>query len=148
MADGDSRDYSIGYGKPPVGTRFRKGESGNPKGRPRGARNLSTIMERALNERVTVTENGHRRSITKREAMAKQLVNKGAKGEYKAIQVLLNYQVQLENRAAAAAGSVVPQDKLDEVDEEVLKGIFERSGFEQLVDGGEEDGNQGNGSES
>ena len=50
----------VGYRRPPVGTRFRPGQSGNPRGRPRGARNLSTIVATALNERVAVNENGRR----------------------------------------------------------------------------------------
>ena len=43
-------DYAVGYGKPPKHTRFKKGRSGNPRGRPRGAKNLSTLLFGALNE--------------------------------------------------------------------------------------------------
>jgi Family of unknown function (DUF5681) len=79
----------VGYGRPPLGTRFRPGQSGNSNGRPQGARNLSTIVAAALSERVTINENGRRRRITKLEAAVKQLVNRAATGEARATQLLL-----------------------------------------------------------
>jgi Family of unknown function (DUF5681) len=79
----------VGYRRPPVGTRFRPGQSGNPRGRPKGARNLSTVIAAALSERVAVNENGRRRRITKLEAAVKQLVNRAASGEARATQLLL-----------------------------------------------------------
>ena len=50
MADEDKPEYAVGFGKPPRRTRFCKGQSGNPKGRPRGAKNLATLMEKVLKE--------------------------------------------------------------------------------------------------
>ena len=55
--DKDS-DYEVGYGKPPGHTRFAKGQSGNPRGRPPGAKSFTTLLDEALNERVLVEENG------------------------------------------------------------------------------------------
>ena len=52
------REYAVGKGRPPQHTRFRKGQSGNPTGRRKGSLNMATLLERALNERVAVTENG------------------------------------------------------------------------------------------
>ena len=79
----------VGYRQPPLGTRFRPGQSGNPRGRPKGARNLSAVIAAALSERVAVNENGRRRRITKLEAAVKQLVNRAASGEARATQLLL-----------------------------------------------------------
>jgi hypothetical protein len=79
----------VGYGRPPMTTRFRPGQSGNPRGRPKGARNLGTVIAAALSERVAINENGRRRRITKLEASVKQLVNRAASGEARATQLLL-----------------------------------------------------------
>src|SRR5215469_15592455 len=51
-------DYEVGYGKPPRHTRFKKGQSGNPRGRPCGSKNLKTLLSEALSEPVIITENG------------------------------------------------------------------------------------------
>jgi hypothetical protein len=45
----DERDYEVGYGKPPRHSRFVKGQSGNPRGRPPGAKNMKTLLTKALN---------------------------------------------------------------------------------------------------
>ena len=68
------RDYAVGYGKPPRHTRFTQGQSGNPRGRARGAKNLKTLLIETLNELVVVAENGGRRTISKGQAIIKQLV--------------------------------------------------------------------------
>ena len=84
------RDYEIGYGKPPRHTRFKKGQSGNPRGRPSGSKNLKTLLNEALNERVVVAEDGGRRNITKREAIVTQLVNRSATADLRALKILLD----------------------------------------------------------
>ena len=89
MPPDDERDYEVGYGKPPRHTRFEPGRSGNPRGRPPGAKNMKTLLSKALNELVVVTEPGGRRKVSKREAIVTQLVNRSAKADYKAIQILL-----------------------------------------------------------
>jgi hypothetical protein len=124
-------DYEVGYGKPPEYSRFRKGQSGNPKGRPKGSKNLATLLDEALNEPVVVSENGKRRRITKREAVLKQLVNKAASGNPKAIQLLLGEMRLVEGREQGSAESVL----FDEADREVIRQLYQR-----LRDGQEEKG--------
>ena len=58
MPPDDKRHYEVGYGKPPRRTRFTKGQSGNPRGRVRGGKNLKTLLDETLNEPVIVAENG------------------------------------------------------------------------------------------
>ena len=89
MPPDDERDYEVGYGKPPPHTRFVKGHSGNPRGRPPGAKNIKTLLTRALNELVVVADQSGRRKVSKREAIITQLVNRSAKADFKAIQILL-----------------------------------------------------------
>jgi Family of unknown function (DUF5681) len=81
-------DEKIGYRNPPQRTQFKKGHSGNPKGRPKGKRNLATVLEKTLHEKVVINENGRRKTITKLEAAVKQLVNKAASGDLRALHQL------------------------------------------------------------
>ena len=92
-------DYEVGYGKPPRDTRFKRGQSGNPRGRPPGAKNLSSLLNEALNELVVVTENGGRKRISKRRAAFKQLVNDAAKGEWRALKLLVDILQDIERRS-------------------------------------------------
>ena len=92
------RDYVVGYGKPPVHTRFQKGRSGNPKGRPRGKKNMSTLLSAALDAAIIVVENGRRKKISKREAIITQLVNKSASADLKATQIVLTMLQDVEAR--------------------------------------------------
>ena len=116
------RDYEVGYGKPPLHTRFEKGQSGNPKGRPRGRKNLSSLLNDALNGWVIVVENGRRKKITKREAIITQLVNKSAAADLKATQIVLALLQEVE----AQADGAVEQTALTEADHQIIERIRER----------------------
>jgi|HubBroStandDraft_5_1064220.scaffolds.fasta_scaffold664984_1 hypothetical protein len=84
-------NYEVGFGKPPKRTQFRKGLSGNPKGRPVGSGDLATVMNEALNERIAITENGRRKSASKLHVIVKQIVNKAAQGDYRSTQMLMAF---------------------------------------------------------
>jgi len=108
---------------PPKHTQFKKGQSGNLKGRPKGSLNLTTIIKRAAHAPVTVTIEGKQRTITKVMATAIQLANKAASGEMRAMAKLFEWMDEIERRAAAARPAEFP---LSEVDLEVLHAIHER----------------------
>jgi hypothetical protein len=84
-----SGKYKVGYGKPPQRTQFKKGQSGNPKGRPRRSKNVATVAQDALYALVEVNENGRRQRVSKIEVGFKQLANRIAKGDLAAIRLLL-----------------------------------------------------------
>lgn len=84
-------DYDVGYGKPPKAHQFKPGQSGNPKGRPRGRRNMRTIFTDVLHEKVAITENGKTRKMEKIEAIAQVAVNKALKGDPKGIASILQF---------------------------------------------------------
>jgi hypothetical protein len=121
MSDDNPHD-DVGYGKPPKHTRFRKGLSGNPRGRPKGTRNFGTVFNSALQEKVGINENGKRRTITKLAAACKQLVNKAASGDLQAMRQLtpLLALAEVENIAA--------RDKADlsESDKKIMAGLLDR----------------------
>ena len=75
------KDYKVGYGKPPQRTRFRKGQSGNPRGRPKGARGLKADLRAELSEKVKVTEHGRTRHLTKQQVIVKTLAAKAIRGD-------------------------------------------------------------------
>ena len=101
--DDPENDNNIGYGKPPRHTRFTKGQSGNPKGRPKGAKNLSTILQKASREPVTVTIRGRTVVITKLEAGMHQLANQAANGDLKAIRDLMYWHQAFQESEQASA---------------------------------------------
>ena len=122
MAADPPRNYPVGYGRPPQASRFRPGHSGNPQGRPKGAKNLATLLEDALNETVVVNENGRRKRIKKREAVLKQLVNRAASGDPRALQLLLGEMRLAEGRPPPAAAPLL----FDAADREVIRQLYER----------------------
>jgi len=76
-----SQDYEVAYGKPPKHSQFKPGQSGNPSGRPKRSNTITALLKEELEAKVTVTENGVKKTITKREAMVRQVVNGGLKGK-------------------------------------------------------------------
>jgi|GEM_PF-289500 len=82
-------DYDIGYGKPPKRTQFKRGQSGNPRGRPRGSKNLSTYLTELMNSPISVRIDGQSTRMTGSQALAKSLFGKALKGDPKAIAFIL-----------------------------------------------------------
>lgn len=89
------KPYDVGYKKPPKHTQFKKGKSGNKKGRPKGARGLKTDLQAELGERITINENGKSLTLTKQQLMIKQLTNAALKGDLRAIQKLSDLALTL-----------------------------------------------------
>jgi hypothetical protein len=88
--DGEENSYRVGYGHPPEGTRFQKGHSGNPKGRPRGRKNLGTLFLDALHRKIEVREGDRVRSMPKIEAAIEVTLNKALKGDHRSFAKLMD----------------------------------------------------------
>ena len=92
MSDDEKK---IGYGNPPKATRFKKGQSGNPKGRPKGHKNFKTDLADELGETIAIQENGKKRTITKQRALIKATVAKAIKGDTKATNSVMGMVLRL-----------------------------------------------------
>jgi hypothetical protein len=119
----NSNCAAVGYCNPPEHSRFKKGVSGNPTGRPKGTLNMATLLERTLLERVVIHENGRQKTVTKLEAALKQLIDKATSGELKAFQLLSGLVRSAEEREIQEP---VANSALDEIDEKVVLGILKR----------------------
>ena len=110
-------------GNPPENTRFQPGSSGNPKGRPKGSKNLSTLIMEAARDQVSATIGGKKRNISKIQATTMQLATKAAGGDHGAMIRFLDWVDEIETRAAASRPTQFP---LSEVDLEILRATYER----------------------
>src|SRR5712671_2211361 len=100
MADSES-GYKVGPCRPPLHTRFKKGQSGNPGGR--SAKSLPALLADALSETVYVTTDGRGCKITKREALVMQMVDKSASADLRATKMLIDMMKDVERKAGAVA---------------------------------------------
>jgi hypothetical protein len=98
----------VGYKKPPKEHQFRQGQSGNPRGRPKRARNLNTFLIEVLNEPTLVREGGRTRKIPKGHALVRNLMAKGLKGDVRAANVLLNSSHRLPEPEEEHANPEMP----------------------------------------
>ena len=91
MNVGDERNlqYQVGYHKPPARSRFRRGISGNPKGRPRGSKGFATIIRDQLDAMVKIRQNGRAKKISMREVIITQVLNRAVAGDSRAIEIVL-----------------------------------------------------------
>jgi len=119
-------DYEVGFKKPPKATRFPKGQSGNPHGRPKGKKNMANILLAAANELVTINENGRSKQVTKFEAACKQTLNKSASGDLNAIRLLMQLMPSVEAQMFREASTILS----DERDQEVIKQMLKRADVE------------------
>jgi hypothetical protein len=87
---GDKPDYETGYGKPPKVHRFRKGQSGNPKGRPKQSTAVTVDVEKLMTEPVTATQDGVARTMSRKEVELRRILQKAVKGDLRAIANLLD----------------------------------------------------------
>lgn len=120
--------YDVGYGKPPKQAQFKKGQSGNSHGRPKGTLNLATVLERTLREKVVVNQSGRRKVMTKLEAAISQLVNKAASGDGHAIRYLCQLIASAEERSVGTD----PTAQFAEADKKVVGNILKR--FQQTIE--------------
>ena len=119
-----------GYKNPPKHSRFQKGRSGNPAGRPKGSKNTLKLLDAVLEQKIKIQQEGKTISITKKQAMLMQLVNAAVKGEIKAIAALFPYMMQLDMKEEQS----LETNKLSLKDEEILQQFLEENKQESKND--------------
>jgi Family of unknown function (DUF5681) len=121
-----SDSYEVGYGKPPKDTQFKKGVSGNPKGRPRKILDFHQELLRQSRDTIIIIENGKPRRISKHEAVIKQLINKAIGGNIPATRSYLGHHLTASEqealREAVKASNAARYNDLDNLtDEELMR---------------------------
>lgn len=91
-ASAASRDpnYAVGYGRPPRQHQFKRGQSGNPRGRPKGVRSEADILAKLLNKKIPIQDRGRVRHVSVLEAVYVRVAQNGLKGDLRAAAFLLN----------------------------------------------------------
>jgi hypothetical protein len=118
----NDRPYEVGYGKPPKSGQFTKGNSGNPKGRPKGSKNLASIVMQECGQRVRVNGPRSSRTVAKLEAVVMQLGNKAAQGDLRATRDFL----PLVERSEDAMNSASASPEIHELDKRFLQSFLRR----------------------
>ena len=125
----DDSTYEIGFAKPPEHSRFRRGRSGNPKGRPKGVLNLATILERVLQAKVTLDENGVCRTVSKLELALEKLVELAVKGDLAALRLLTTLVA-----SAVEKDVTTLTNQLAAADLEVLQSVLNEAAGRRLAE--------------
>lgn len=123
MKDADSDDdpdsppaplgYQVGYARPPEVTRFQKGQSGNPKGRPKGAKGVRTLVNTSLDEIIRVAENGRPRDMRKRQAILLAMIAKAIKGDVRAASLVVRLMEAHDPTPRGQEGLMAHEDWLE-----------------------------------
>lgn len=113
---------NVGYGKPPASSRFAKGKSGNPRGRPKGSRNLRSDLESELKELIQVREGSRSARVTKQRALIKRLMAGAIGGERPAANSLLTMIYRLIDHSA----SPEPTSELSHDDQAIIDAALAR----------------------
>ena len=101
-------DYDVGKGRPPRHSRFKPGQSGNPNGRPKGARSLTSDLADELSERIKVREGGKARTLSKQRALLKALFAKALQGDARSAALLISLMAKVVVDQPSAAAESPP----------------------------------------
>ena len=118
-----SDDEEVGYGKPPKRSRFKKGQSGNPRGRPKRTKNFKTDLREELAEPVNIREGGRLTSVSSQRAILKKLRAKALNGDQRALDRLL----ALAERYALEDTADDDERDLSKSDQEIIARFKERT---------------------
>jgi len=116
-------EYEVGWGKPPQATRWKPGQSGNPRGRPRGKKNQQAMFSDALDQKIRIEERGITRTITVREAIIKRFTALALKGDLKAIKLLLDLAPNPEPQLSSKDLDAMSPEEMERTYFETIKRV-------------------------
>lgn len=85
-----SSDYEVGYGRPPIATRFAAGNRANPNGRPRGSQSVGAVLRDIMRQKVAVSEHGKTRRIPTLEVILRRLASDAMRSDPAAVKLLIS----------------------------------------------------------
>ena len=126
MSDKEQRPYKVGYKRPPKEHQFRKGEpSANPRGRSKKSRNFANLLNKALQESVTILRNGIKKKMTAQEAIVLTMIANAIKGNDRAIERIFKLFPEQTPKQTMQQVSATLDREIDALDDETLNKLIE-----------------------
>jgi hypothetical protein len=112
MAD---KDHEVGFRQPPLHSRFKPGQSGNPSGKRKPRATLSQLLDKILAERVPVKEGGKAKRMAKEEVFLRQMVTRAIGGDRQFGRLLLGYLERRQDSAPTGTASATDEFLMSEL---------------------------------
>jgi Family of unknown function (DUF5681) len=125
-----SDEYTVGKNRPPVQTRFKPGQSGNPKGRPKGVKSRISVFNDVLKQKLTIQQRGRNKRVTFAEGIARNLIRKALEGNRKATTYIIAKEPEVARQAKALLDEVNARVRHPPASPEEV-----RRNYEQLLGG-------------
>jgi hypothetical protein len=123
----EEEPYVVTRGKPPRETQFKKGQSGNPKGRPKGSKEIGTLLEQELDRTIEVNQHGRTIKLTRRQVIVRRIIEKAMLGDPKAIATCLTIESSKAEKGKNAGATIAEFDAQLSEDDKILLSYLERS---------------------
>jgi hypothetical protein len=122
MADDASDEDRVGPGRPPKKTRFQKGKSGNPGGRPKGSLNFSTLTKIEGRKKIQIKANGRTKTLSQLEVVVRQTMQLAMKGNLKAASIIIQESCRADEALSAAGAKL----RIPDIDPASMRRIAQR----------------------
>ena len=119
------RAYAVGYGRPPIQSRFQPGTSGNPRGRRKGSKNLKTLIRKAMTASISIQEGTKTRRVSKIEGVVLRQLQSALKGDDRSAMAVIKMAMQM-GLLEEPASNAVEDTALSGADERILEELLGR----------------------